>query len=192
MQTLWQDLRYSARILFKKPRFTLIAVLTLCLGIGANTAIFSVVYALLLRPLPYREPGRLVLLTNKTSSTPRTGISYPNFSDWRDRAQSFEGMSAVRNGDFNLTGLDKPVQLRGRMVNRNFFSLLGVQLRMGRMFTPEEDRYGAPRTVLISFRLWQTKFGGETSVIGRKLSLTGETHEVIGVLPPGFEYFSSA
>src|SRR5262245_65754318 len=107
MQTLWQDLRYSARILFKKPGFTLIAVLTLCLGIGANTAIFSVVYALLLRPLPYFEPDRLVLLTNKTSSAPRSGISYPNFSDWRDRAQSFEGMSACGNEGFNLTGVAK-------------------------------------------------------------------------------------
>src|SRR5262245_31041460 len=192
MQTLYHDLRYGARMLLKNPGFTLIAVLTLGLGIGANTAIFSVVHALLLRPLPYHEPDRLVLLTNKTKRNPRSGISYPNFSDWRDRAQSFEGMAAVRAGDFNLTGVDKPVQLDGRMVNWNFFSLLGVQPQLGRNFALEDDRYGAPRTVLISHGMWQAKFGGDMSIIGRKLTLSGELYQVIGVLPPGFEYCSPA
>ncbi len=191
MQTLWQDLRYGARILLKKPGFTLIAVLTLSLGIGANTAIFSVVYAMLLRPLPYHEPDRLVVLTNKTGSAPRSGISYPNFSDWKDRARSFEGMAAVRGDSFNLTGVDKPIQLRVRMVNWNFFSLLGAQPQFGRMFAAEDDRYGASRTVMISHELWQTKFGSETSVIGRMIRLSGEPYEVIGVLPPGFAYFYS-
>src|SRR5262245_45819366 len=112
MRTLWQDLRYGARILLKNPGFTLIAVITLALGIGANTAIFSVVHALLLRPLPYHEPDRLVLLTNKTTRVRRSGISYLNYSDWRDRAQSFEGMAAARGESYNLTGIDKPVRLR--------------------------------------------------------------------------------
>ncbi len=190
MESFIQDLRFGVRMLLKNPGFTLIAALTLSLGIGANTAIFSVVDALLLRPLPYPEPDRLVLLSNKTSRARRSGISYPNFSDWRERAQSFEGMAAVRGESFNLTGVDKPVQLRGRTVNWNFFALLGVQPQLGRMFTPEDDRYGAARTALLSHGMWQEKFGGEPGVIGRKLLLGGEPHEVIGVLPQGFEYLS--
>ncbi len=189
MQTLWQDLRYGARTLAKKPGFALIAVLTLGLGIGANTAIFSVVHALLLRPLPYREPGRLVVLANTSREGRRVPISYPNFSDWRERAQSFEGMASVRSESFNLTGVDRPVQLRGRMVNWNFFQLLGVQPQLGRLFAAADDQYGAARTALISNAMWQERFGGAAGVIGRKLLLNGDIHEVIGVLPPGFEYF---
>jgi putative ABC transport system permease protein len=187
---LWQDVRFGARMLRKNPGFTLIAVFTLALGIGANTAIFSVVDGLLLRPLPYPEPERLVWLTNKTSRDPRTGISYPNFSDWRERAQSFEGMAAFRSESFNLTGVEKAVRLRGRTVNWNLFKLLGVQPQLGRLFIAEDDRYGAPGTVLLSHGMWQEKFGGAADVIGKKLTLSGEVYEVIGVLPPGFEYFS--
>ncbi len=161
MQTFWQDLRFSARLLLKKPGFTLIAVITLALGIGANTAIFSVVYALLLRPLPYHEPERLVLLSEKGRTGGRSSVSYPNYSDWRERAQSFEGMASVRSQLFNLTGVDKPAQLRGRMVNWNFFQLLGVRPQLGRTFVPEDDRYGAARTALISHGMWQEKFGGD-------------------------------
>src|SRR5262245_32964673 len=117
MQTLWQDLRYGARMLSKNPGFTLIAVITLALGIGANTAIFSVVHPLLLRPLPFHEPERLVLLSDKGRAGVRMSVSYPNYSDWRERAKSFEGMASVRSQLFNLTGIDKPAQLRGRMVN---------------------------------------------------------------------------
>jgi len=189
MQTLWQDLRYGARILLKKPGFTLIAVLTLALGIGANTAIFSVVYALLLRPLPYHEPERLVLLSDKGRAGVRMSVSYPNYSDWRERAQSFEGMASVRSLLFNLTGIDKPAQLRGRMVNWNFFQLLGVQPQLGRLFAADDDRYGAARTALISHGMWQEKFGGDAGVVGRKLLLDDDPYEVIGVLPQGFEYF---
>jgi putative ABC transport system permease protein len=187
---LWQDLRYGARMLKKNPGFTLLAVLTLTLGIGANTAIFSVVDGLLLRPLPYREPERLVMLSHKPRQQGRRNtISYPNFSDWRERAQSFEGMTSVRSEAFNLTGVDRPVQLRGRMVNWNFFRLLGVQPQLGRLFVSEDDRYGAPRTALVSHGMWREKFGGDADVIGQKLLLNGEPHEVIGVLPQGFEYF---
>src|SRR5256885_74308 len=114
MQTLLQDLRYGVRMLARKPGFTFVAVLTLSLGIGANTAIFSMVYALMLRPLPYTEPDRLVMLSEKPRQGRRSTISYPNFSDWRARAQSFEGMASVRSESFNLTGVDQPAQLRGR------------------------------------------------------------------------------
>ena len=111
MRTLWQDLRYAARVLVKKPGFTLIVVITLSVGIGANTAIFSVVYALVLRPLPYYEPDRLVMLSEKESNGERSSISYPNYGDWRERAQSFEGMASIRSESFNLTGAGKPVPL---------------------------------------------------------------------------------
>jgi putative ABC transport system permease protein len=189
MQTLLQDLRYGARMLAKKPGFTVIAVITLALGIGANTAIFSVVHALLLRPLPYQEPDRLVMLAQKGSDGRRSTIPYPNYSDWRERAQSFEGMASVRSESFNLTGMDKAVQLRGRTVNWNFFQLLGVQPQLGRLFVTEDDQYGAARTVLLSNGMWKEKFGGDAGVIGSKLLLSGESYEVIGVLPQGFEYF---
>ena len=189
VEDLWQDLRYGARMLLKKPGFTLIAVLTLALGIGANTAIFSVVNALLLRPLPYAEPERLVHLAEKSRDGGRRDVAYPNFADWRARAQSFEGMASVRSQSFSLTGVDQPVQLRGRTVNWNFFQLLGVQPQLGRMFVDADDQYGAARTVLLSHGMWKERFGGAADVLGKKLLLDGEPYEVIGVLPPGFEYF---
>ncbi|HEY7182910.1 MAG TPA: ABC transporter permease, partial [Blastocatellia bacterium] len=185
LEEFWQDLRYGARMLVKNPGFTFVAAITLTLGIGANTAIFSLVEALLLRPLPYTEPDRLVLLSDKG----RNNLTYPNFGDWRERAKSFEGMASIRNQTLNLTDVDKPVSLRGRTVNWNFFHLLGVQPQLGRLFVAEDDRRGAARTALLSDGLWKTQFGGDPSVIGRKLTLDGEPYEVIGVLPPGFEYF---
>ncbi|MGH9836977.1 MAG: ABC transporter permease [Blastocatellia bacterium] len=189
MGNLSNDLRYGARMMVKQPGFTLITVLTLALGIGANTAIFSVVNALLLRPLPYQEPERLVMLAEKTREGRRTTVAYPNFEDWRVRAQSFEAMASVRGQALNLTGVDKPVQLRGRTVNWNFFQVLGVNPQLGRSFIAEDDRYGAARTALLSNGLWKERFGGDANVIGKKLLLDGEPYEVIGVLPPGFEYF---
>jgi len=191
LEDLWQDLRYGARMLLKNPSFTFVAVITLTLGIGANTAIFSLVEALLLRPLPYAEPDRLVLLSEKGSAGERNNIPYPNFSDWRERAQSFEGMASIRKQTLNLTGIDKPVSLNGRTVNWNFFHLLGVQPQLGRLFVAEDDRRGAARTALLSDGTWKAQFGGDPGVIGRKLTLDGEPYEAIGVLPPGFEYFQA-
>jgi len=189
IEALIQYLRYGARMLMKAPNYTLIAVLTLALGIGANTAIFSVVNALLLRPLPYHEAERLVMLAEKSHEGRRSFIAYPNFEDWRARAQSFIEMASIRTQRFNLTGVDKPVELRGRTVNWNFFQALGVHPQLGRSFTAADDRYGAARTALVSNGLWKERFGGDASVIGRKLLLDGELYEVIGVAPPGFEYF---
>ena len=189
MQTFWQDIGYAARMLRKYPGFTLVAVFTLALGIGANTAIFSVVEALLLRPLPYAEPGRLVMLSETGRDGLRANVSYPNFADWRERAQSFEGMASERRQTFNLTGVDRARQLRGRTVSWNFFHLLGVVPHLGRLFVAEEDRFGAARTALLGHDLWREQFGGDEGVIGRELLLDGEHYEVIGVLPPGFEYF---
>jgi putative ABC transport system permease protein len=194
MQTLIQDLRYGVRMLLKRPGFTVIAVLTLALGIGANTAIFSVVHALLLKPLPYQEPDRLVMLSEKSltgqdGEYPRWILSYPNFTDWRERAQSFEGMASIRPTSFNLTGVDRPLLAWGRTVSWNFFQLLGVQPQLGRLFAKEDGQYGAARTAVISNGMWREQFGGDAGVIGRKLLLDGVPYEVIGVLPQGFEYF---
>jgi predicted permease len=189
LETFWQDIRFGLRMLRKNSGFSLIAILTLALGIGANTAIFSLVHTLLLRPLPYHESARLVLLSDKGRAGGRNFIPYPNLSDWRERSQPFEGIAAVRSQLFNLTGTDRPAQLRGQMVNWNFFHLLGVQPQIGRLFVAEDDRYGAARTVLLSHGMWQEKFGGEAGIVGKKLLLEGEPYEVIGVLPRGFEYF---
>jgi len=189
MQTLFQDLRYGVRMLLKKPSFTFIAIITLALGIGANTAIFSVVNAVLLRALPYPQPDRLVVLREKTRSGQLMGVAYPNYYDWRGQAQSFTEMAGYRGAPFNLTGVDKPVRLQGRMVSWNFFRLLGVQPQLGRMFVEADDKMGAARTTLLTHGLWQGKFGGDPAIIGKPLSLNGDSYTVIGVLPADFEFF---
>jgi putative ABC transport system permease protein len=190
MTTFWQDMRYGLRILLKHPGFTAVAVITLALGIGANTAIFSVVYAVLLRPLPFLEPDRLVVLAEKSPSGNRMGPAYPNYVDWRERAQSFDSMSVYLNDSFNLTGVDKPVRLQGRRVNWNFFQMLGVNPQLGRTFTDEDDRVGAQPTVLISNGLWKEGFGGDSSIIGKTIRIDGEQIAVIGVLPQEFEFIN--
>ena len=192
VEELWQDLRYGFRNLRKNPGFGAVVVITLGLGIGANTAIFSVVEALLLRPLPYSEPERLVMLSEKSREGARLTAAYPNFADWRARAQSFESLASIRSQAMNLTGVERPMRLRGRTVNWNFFQLLGVGPQLGRLFDEADDRYGAPRTALLSYELWKELFGGETSVIGRAINIDDEAYTVIGVLPPGFEYFRRA
>jgi predicted permease len=192
MQTLWQDLRYGARMLQKRPGFTLIAILTLALGIGANTAIFSVVNALLLRPLPYVDSERLVLLSAKLSTGERDSASYPNYVDWRARARSFEGMAVGWLYSFALRGGDRAVLAPGCVVNWNFFQLLGINPQRGRLFTEADDRYGAARTVVVSHSLWQGRLGGDANVIGKTLRMANENYTVIGVLPPGFAYFRAA
>ncbi|MEK6322863.1 MAG: ABC transporter permease [Acidobacteriota bacterium] len=189
---MFQDLRYGVRMLLKQPGFTLIAVLTLALGIGANTAIFSVVNALLLRPLPYVESERLVLLSERSREGERLDVAYPNFADWRARAQSFVGMAAAYTSNFNLTGVEKAARLEGCVSNWNFFHLLGIHPQLGRLFTEEDDRYGAARMMMISHELWQTRFGAEANVIGQSIVLNGDSYTVIGVLPPGFEYLEPA
>jgi putative ABC transport system permease protein len=189
MQILWNDLRYGARMLLKKPGFTLIAVITLALGIGANTAIFSVVYALLLRPLPFPESDRLVVLAGKgQNSLIGSGVAYPDYEDWRARAQSYDDMACFLSTRFNLTGVEPPVSAPGRRVSWNFFPMLGVKPQLGRLFTEQDDRPGATPSALISHGLWTEKFGGESGVIGKTIRLNDDRFEVIGVLPPGFEF----
>jgi predicted permease len=189
MESILQDLRYAVRMLRKSPGFTAVAALTLALSIGANTAIFSVVNAVLLSSLPYAEAERLVQLAERSREGVRFNVAYPNFEDWRVRAQSFEGMASIRDQSFNLTGVNKPTQLLGRTVNWNFFSLLGVQPQLGRSFSAADDHYGAERTAILSHAMWQDRYGSDLSVIGKAVLLNGHPYTVIGVLPPGFEYF---
>jgi predicted permease len=182
---LGQDIRFALRMLAKNPAFTAIAVLALALGIGANSAIFSVVDAVLLRPLPFKNPSQLVMLWENAAHLgfPRDTPSPANFLDWQKEATSFTGMAAMLERSFNLTGVGEPERLEGRRVSANLFQLLGVSARLGRTFVPEDDKPGS-HVVLLSDSLWQRRFGSDPAVIGRALTLDGEPYTVIGVMPP--------
>jgi putative ABC transport system permease protein len=188
MQTLWQDLRYGARMLLKKPGFTLIAVITLALGVGATTAIFSVVNAVVLRPLPYREPERLMWVYRMQPPAYRTSISAPAFRDFVAQQQVFEPFVAHYDETMILTETDPAERLPGRRVTANFFALFGVEPERGRFFLPEDDAAGASRVAVISHGLWRRRFGGEESVIGKTVKLNGEAHTIVGVAPPQFQF----
>jgi len=192
---LWQDLRFGARMLLKQPGFTLIAVLTLALGIGANTAIFSVVNAVLLRPFAYQAPERLVILRERVSAGSPGGFSpsYPNFADWRAQNSVCSSMSAVRtNESFNFTGAGEPERLQGRLVSAEFFSTLGIKPLLGRDFLAEEDRAGATPAVILSYGFWQRRFGGDQSVIGKQLTLNNQSFTVVGITPANFQFGEEA
>src|SRR6266513_3121368 len=189
---LTQDIRYALRVLAKNPAFTIIAVIALALGIGANSAIFSVINAVLLRPLPFKHPEQLVMVWENAAHMgfPRNTPSPANFLDWQKQAQSFTGMAAMVEHSFNLTGVGEPERLDGRRVSANLFDLLGVPALLGRSFVPDDDRPGT-HVVLLSHSLWQRRFGSDPAVIGLALSLNGESYTVIGVMPrlvqlPGF------
>jgi len=189
MQTLLQDLRYGARMLLKNPGFTSIAVLTLALGIGANSAIFSVLNAVLWQRLPYKAPERLVIVWEtipKTGLTENTPAPF-NYYAWREQSQVFENLAAWQIQLENLTGAGEPEQIPGQGVSASFFPLLGVEPMLGRSFLPEEDRGGNHHVVMLSHGLWERRFGGDPKIVGRKVSLSNVSHEVIGVMPPSFE-----
>jgi putative ABC transport system permease protein len=190
MTTLIQDSRYGLRMLGKNPGFTAVAVLTLALGIGANTAIFSVVNGVLLNPLAYDHPDRLVALFSRTSDFTYASISYPNFLDWVRDNHSFSALAAFREDDFNLTGTGEPERVPGEMVSGNFFTLLGVKPVIGRTFRAEEDQVGAAPVVLISAGLWKRKFAASPDVLGKALNLSGTAYTVVGVIPADFQYMS--
>ena len=193
MQTLLQDLRYGARMLWKQPGFTLIAVLTLALGIGANAAMFSVINAVMLRPLPFHEPDRLAMIWEDASfigfpqDTPAPG----NFADWKAQTQTFEDMAARSNRSFNLTGDGEPEKLQAYEVTANFFPLLGVKPALGRNFSPEEDQPGAPKVAIISHNLWQNRYGADPAILNRNILLNDEPYTVIGVMPADFQFGES-
>ena len=191
METLWQDLRYGARQLARSPGFTAVAVLTLALGIGANTAIFSVVHSLLLEPLPYRQPDRLVVVWehNRPRARETNTISPANFLDWREQNTVFEQMAAFVDIRANLTGVADPEELPAQLVTVELFPLLGVEAAHGRVFAAEEGVRGQDRVVLLSDGLWRRRFNADAGVIGKTLTLNHESYTVVGVLPPGFNLF---
>ena len=190
MGNFWQDLRYGMRMLAKNPGFTVVAVLALALGIGANSAIFSVVNSILLNPLPYPNPERLVMVweENTKAGYPRDTPAAANYIDWRDQSQSFEGMAAMAEQNFNLTGTGDPEKIQGKRVSASLFTLLGVEPRLGRSFLPEEDQPGGNRVVLLSHGLWQRRFGANEKIIGQQLTLNGESYTVVGVMPAHFRF----
>ena len=185
----YQDLKYSARMLRKNPGFAIVVVITLALGIGANTAIFSFVNAVILNPLPLPDADRLVVINETTNEGREMSVSLLNFQDWRVRAKSFEEIGGVRFDTFNLIGAGNPQRLLGQEVTLNYFHILGVQPQLGRTFTAEEEQYGVqPTAVLISDSLWRGTFGSDPNILGRTLNLGGYYFNVVGVMPPRFEF----
>ena len=181
---------YALRRLIKDPGFTLIAVATLTLGIGVNTAIFSVVSAVLLNPLPYPAPDQLVALFSRTADGPRASSSYPNFLDWARNNRSFSDLAAFRPDDLNLIGLGQPERVPAEMVSASFFRLLAVQPLLGRPFGDTDDQLGAPPVALISENFWQRKFGASPTAIGHTLTLSGTSYVIIGVIPATFQDYA--
>jgi predicted permease len=187
MESLLQDLRYGARMLWKQPSFTLIAVLTLALGIGANTTIFSVVNAMWLRSLPYPEADQLTLVWRRnTKGGDDSYLTSGNYLDLLRQNQSFAQMAVISDHDFSLTGRGEPERLQGQSVSASFFRLLKVAPSLGRDFTEADDRIGVARVVILSHGLWQRRFGGKADVIGQTLTLNELSYTVVGVMPPGF------
>ena len=191
MTTLMQDLRYGLRLLARNPGFTAVAVITLALGIGANTAIFSVVSGVLLNPLPYPQPERLVALYSKTPQFDQSSISYPNFLDWVHDNRSFAALAGYRGDDFNLTGMGEPERVPAEMVSASFFPILGIHAAVGRTFLPSEDQVGAAPVVLISAGLWKRKFGGSPDAVGKVITLNGAGYTIVGVIPANFRYIGN-
>jgi predicted permease len=186
LESLVQDVRYTLRTLRKSPGFTAVAILTLALGIGANSAMFSAVEGVVFAPLPYHQSDRLVMVWESNPRFPRLYVSYPNFLDWQRTARSFQQMGAFREEGVDLTNPGAPEHLNANQISSGFFSTMGAELTLGREFTPEEDRQGAAPAVMISSRLWRNRFGGSPRVIGQSVTLDGADFTIIGVGPPGF------
>jgi putative ABC transport system permease protein len=194
MEILWQDLRQGARSLFKHPTFTIVAVITLALGIGANTAIFSVVHAVLLQSLPYPDADRLVMVweTRRSNPSGQNVINMGNFFDWKEQNRVFEDMAAFGDTSVNLTSGGEPEEIPMQVATTGLFNILGVKPILGRSFAPDEGKPGQPGVIVISFGLWQRRFGGDPQIIGRKLILSGNEATVIGVMPAGFNWGANA
>jgi hypothetical protein len=184
LETLIQDVRHGVRTLLRMPVFTVITVGVLALGIGANTAIFSVVDAVLLRPLAYRDSGRLVTVLMNGDDP----VSPANYIDWRDQSHAFAAMGAADFWSPNLTGVESPEHVAGLKVTQDLFPMLGIQPMLGRLFVEGEDKDGADREVILSYRLWQRRFSGDPNVLGKPIVLDGNAYEVVGVMPRGFQF----
>src|SRR5262245_60636428 len=189
LETFWQDLRYGARMLLKQPGFTVVAVITLALGIGANTAIFSVVNAVLLRPLPCEDPDRLVVFWTAPQQGRTEACSLPDFADWREQSRSFERMAAFTDRAFNLTGVGEAERLNGQVITSDLFPALSIPLAFGRNFLPEEDRPGVSGVVILSYGLWQRRFGSNPDVVGHSVTIDGRDHTVVGIAAPDLWVF---
>jgi putative ABC transport system permease protein len=188
IEGLLQDLRFGLRMLRKSPGFTSVALLTLAIGIGANTAIFSVVYGVLLEPLPYKDPSKLVLLNETTPKVGSVSTSYPNFLDWRSQSTTLSKIVAVRDTSFSLAGVSQPESITGKAVSPNFLSVLGVRPFLGRDFDSSEEKAGAAPVVMLSYSLWQSHLGADPNALGRTIMLDGRGYTIIGVLPPNFRW----
>jgi putative ABC transport system permease protein len=189
MQTLWQDLRFGFRTLTRKPGFTVVAIIALALGIGANTAIFSVVNSVLLRPLAYQDPEALVVINHDYPKINlKASVSAIGYTHYRDNAKSFESVAAMTGGGFNLTGAGDPEQLTGARITYNFFSALGAKARLGRVFLPEEDQPGKNKVVALSHGFWQRRFGGDPGIVNKSIMLNDESYTVVGIMPPSFQF----
>jgi predicted permease len=190
LSTIWHDLRYAARMLRNKPSFTAVAIITLSLGIGANTAIFSVVDAVLLRPLPFPKPENIVLVRDDLSGrqVENVGLSVDELKDLQERSGIFEQVSAVWPIDANLTGSDRPERIEVLAVSPNYFSLLGANAQLGRVFGPQDQTPGFAEGVVISDGLWRRLFGSDQNVLGRKVYMDSDLYTIVGVMPPGFRH----
>src|SRR5262249_8122888 len=189
IDSLIQDIRYGARILRKNPGFTVVAVLTLGLGIGANTAIFTVINSVLLNPLPYRDPEGLVVMWERTPQLPSMMVSYPDYLDWKAQNHVFEEIAVFnRYQSFNLTGRGRPERIAGGRATANLFSVLGVRPAIGRGFLAEEDRPGAERVAMLTDGLWKRLFGSDPSIVGQSITLSGEGYTVVGIFAPEMQF----
>ncbi|HEY6290078.1 MAG TPA: ABC transporter permease [Terriglobia bacterium] len=189
IETLAQDVRYALRQLRRSPGFAAMAILTLALGLGANIAIFSVVHAVLLRSLPYKDPARLAKVWETYRQFPKVWASVPNFWDWQEQNHAFEAIGAYRIATgFTLTGQGEPQRTQGTFVSANLFGLLGVKASLGRTFVPAEDKRGAEPIVILSHALWQQVFGSNPSMVGRAITLNDKSYTVVGVMPPGIRF----
>jgi putative ABC transport system permease protein len=184
MESLSKDVRYGIRSLLKHPGFTLIAIVTLALGIGANTAIFSLVRGVLLRPLPFSEPERLIgIRESKVGEGHNNPMAWRSFAEFRDRAQTLESIAAYVDWDLDIEQADGTVRVQGAGVSHSFFKVLGVNPLLGRDFTPEDDKVDAPRTAVLGYDLWQQFYGGDPEIVGKSLRIDGQSFTIIGVMP---------
>src|SRR5262249_41216628 len=188
MITMWQDLRYGARMLLKTPALTAIVILALALGIGANTAIFSVINAVLLRPLPFDHPEQLLFLNERSPVLDEMSISYPNFIDWRNQNHVFEKIGVYNLNSYNLTGYCDAERILTAQCSADLFTALRANAMIGRVFTNDEDKPGGSPVVVLSYALWQRRFGGQNSVLNQTLTLNGRQYTVIGVMPPEYAF----
>jgi putative ABC transport system permease protein len=187
MDTLVKDIRFALRTLRKSPGFTVVAILTLALGIGSNTAMFSVVTAVLLRPLPFPEPNRLVAVGTMSQTGAVTAESYPDFVDWREQNRSFESLAAYHFTDLTMSGFGDPTHVEANVVTAGFFETLGIQPQFGRRFRREEEKAGN-HVAILSEGMWRAKFQGDPNILGKSFDLGGRPYTIVGVMPAGFQF----